>query len=188
MNAPKARFKRDPDDPSGEELTYRGALALRATIMSLPKLLICNRGNVEFDCYLCYFLTAAVLKEPWEEKQSRIRESSPYGHLPNWNILSYCSSYTAPHHTTHATPHHTAPHHPTLLLYWGTPHHTSAPHNIALSLYCTSPNHHSTPYCTPHYTTLQHITAPLHHTTLHSTTLHYTLQMKVLSPVSTLFS
>jgi phosphatidylinositol 4-kinase len=29
-----------------------------------------------------------VLKEPFEEKERRIRESSPYGHLPNWNILS----------------------------------------------------------------------------------------------------
>ncbi|GFY34114.1 phosphatidylinositol 4-kinase beta [Trichonephila clavipes] len=32
--------------------------------------------------------SAAALKEPWEEKVRRIRESSPYGHLPNWNLLS----------------------------------------------------------------------------------------------------
>ncbi|XP_054719481.1 phosphatidylinositol 4-kinase beta-like isoform X2 [Uloborus diversus] len=32
--------------------------------------------------------SAAALKEPWEEKIRRIRESSPYGHLPNWNLLS----------------------------------------------------------------------------------------------------
>ena len=32
-------------------------------------------------------VTAAVLKEPWEEKEARIREASPYGHVPNWNIL-----------------------------------------------------------------------------------------------------
>lgn len=38
---------------------------------------------------LCYcFVTAAVLKEPWEEKEARIREASPYGHVSNWNILS----------------------------------------------------------------------------------------------------
>ena len=32
-------------------------------------------------------ISAAVLKEPWEEKEARIREASPYGHVPNWNIL-----------------------------------------------------------------------------------------------------
>lgn len=32
--------------------------------------------------------SAAALKEPWEEKVRRIRESSPYGHLPNWGLLS----------------------------------------------------------------------------------------------------
>ncbi|GBN87665.1 Phosphatidylinositol 4-kinase beta [Araneus ventricosus] len=32
--------------------------------------------------------SAAALKEPWEEKVRRIKESSPYGHLPNWNLLS----------------------------------------------------------------------------------------------------
>jgi phosphatidylinositol 4-kinase len=32
--------------------------------------------------------SAAALKEPWEEKLRRIKESSPYGHLPNWRLLS----------------------------------------------------------------------------------------------------
>ncbi|XP_067666959.1 phosphatidylinositol 4-kinase beta-like [Haliotis asinina] len=32
--------------------------------------------------------SAAALKEPWEEKVERIRESSPYGHLHNWRLLS----------------------------------------------------------------------------------------------------
>ncbi|ESO86106.1 hypothetical protein LOTGIDRAFT_129853 [Lottia gigantea] len=32
--------------------------------------------------------SAAALKEPWEEKVSRIRESSPYGHMPNWKLMS----------------------------------------------------------------------------------------------------
>lgn len=32
--------------------------------------------------------SAAVLKEPWVTKQQRIREASPYGHLPNWRLLS----------------------------------------------------------------------------------------------------
>lgn len=32
--------------------------------------------------------SAAALKEPWEEKVRRIRESSPYGHLHNWKLMS----------------------------------------------------------------------------------------------------
>ncbi|XP_060551414.1 phosphatidylinositol 4-kinase beta-like [Ruditapes philippinarum] len=32
--------------------------------------------------------SAAALKEPWEEKMMRIRESSPYGHLHNWRLMS----------------------------------------------------------------------------------------------------
>ncbi|XP_059167912.1 phosphatidylinositol 4-kinase beta-like [Physella acuta] len=32
--------------------------------------------------------SAAALKEPWEEKVARIRETSPYGHLPNWQLMS----------------------------------------------------------------------------------------------------
>ena len=32
--------------------------------------------------------SAAVLKEPWESKVARVRESSPYGHLPGWRLLS----------------------------------------------------------------------------------------------------
>jgi hypothetical protein len=32
--------------------------------------------------------SASVLKEPWEEKVNRIRESSPYGHMDTWNLLS----------------------------------------------------------------------------------------------------
>lgn len=32
--------------------------------------------------------SAAVLKEPWEQKVSRIRESSPYGHLPGWRLMA----------------------------------------------------------------------------------------------------
>ncbi|XP_046630632.1 phosphatidylinositol 4-kinase beta-like [Daphnia pulicaria] len=31
--------------------------------------------------------SAAALKEPWEEKVARIRESSPYGHHSNWKLL-----------------------------------------------------------------------------------------------------
>ncbi|RNA23872.1 phosphatidylinositol 4-kinase beta isoform X3 [Brachionus plicatilis] len=29
-----------------------------------------------------------ALKEPWSEKQSRIKESSPYGHYSNWKLLA----------------------------------------------------------------------------------------------------
>ncbi|GAB6028268.1 Phosphatidylinositol 4-kinase beta [Chamberlinius hualienensis] len=32
--------------------------------------------------------SAAALKEPWEEKVRRIQEGSPYGHFPNWRLLS----------------------------------------------------------------------------------------------------
>ncbi|XP_064651750.1 phosphatidylinositol 4-kinase beta-like [Lineus longissimus] len=32
--------------------------------------------------------SAAALKEPYEDKMQRIRESSPYGHMPNWRLLS----------------------------------------------------------------------------------------------------
>ena len=32
--------------------------------------------------------SAAVLKEPWEEKVQRIRESSPYGHLQGWRLVA----------------------------------------------------------------------------------------------------
>ncbi|XP_060525388.1 phosphatidylinositol 4-kinase beta [Cylas formicarius] len=32
--------------------------------------------------------SAAVLKEPWQDKEQRIRETSPYGHLPTWQLLS----------------------------------------------------------------------------------------------------
>lgn len=28
------------------------------------------------------------MKEPWEQKVSRIREASPYGHLENWKLLA----------------------------------------------------------------------------------------------------
>lgn len=32
--------------------------------------------------------SASILKEPWHEKVARIRESSPYGSLPSWHLLS----------------------------------------------------------------------------------------------------
>ncbi|XP_055529200.1 phosphatidylinositol 4-kinase beta isoform X2 [Wyeomyia smithii] len=32
--------------------------------------------------------SAAILKEPWHEKERQIRESSPYGHLQSWKLLS----------------------------------------------------------------------------------------------------
>jgi phosphatidylinositol kinase/protein kinase (PI-3 family) len=44
--------------------------------------------------FVCYFQrdpedpSAAAFKEPWEEKVRRIRESSPYGALPSWRLLS----------------------------------------------------------------------------------------------------
>ncbi|XP_022254569.1 phosphatidylinositol 4-kinase beta-like [Limulus polyphemus] len=32
--------------------------------------------------------SAAALKEPWEDKIKRVRESSPYTHLPGWQLLA----------------------------------------------------------------------------------------------------
>jgi len=32
--------------------------------------------------------SSAALKEPWDEKVNRIRESSPFGHLQNWKLLA----------------------------------------------------------------------------------------------------
>ncbi|KAH8551348.1 hypothetical protein BGW37DRAFT_513211 [Umbelopsis sp. PMI_123] len=32
--------------------------------------------------------SAAVFAEDWEEKKARIRTASPYGHLPNWRLIS----------------------------------------------------------------------------------------------------
>lgn len=32
--------------------------------------------------------SAAALKEPWDQKVNRIRESSPFGHLPNWKLVA----------------------------------------------------------------------------------------------------
>lgn len=32
--------------------------------------------------------SAAALKEPWEDKVERIRETSPYGHLASWRLMS----------------------------------------------------------------------------------------------------
>jgi phosphatidylinositol 4-kinase len=31
---------------------------------------------------------AAVLSEDWETKKARLRAASPYGHLPNWRLIS----------------------------------------------------------------------------------------------------
>uniref|UniRef100_A0A8D8RP27 Phosphatidylinositol 4-kinase beta n=3 Tax=Cacopsylla melanoneura TaxID=428564 RepID=A0A8D8RP27_9HEMI len=32
--------------------------------------------------------SAAALKEPWSKKELRIKESSPYGHLPSWRLMA----------------------------------------------------------------------------------------------------
>ncbi|CEP18105.1 hypothetical protein [Parasitella parasitica] len=32
--------------------------------------------------------SAAVLSEDWETKKARLRQASPYGHLPNWRLIS----------------------------------------------------------------------------------------------------
>ena len=40
------------------------------------------------------FYAAAAMKEMWEHKVERIRQTSPYGHLPNWseNLKILCDS------------------------------------------------------------------------------------------------
>lgn len=35
-----------------------------------------------------YISLAAVLSENWEAKKARLRAASPYGHLPNWRLMS----------------------------------------------------------------------------------------------------
>lgn len=37
--------------------------------------------------------SAAALKEPWEKKEQRIRQSSPYGHLRNWRLVAAIVKY-----------------------------------------------------------------------------------------------
>lgn len=32
--------------------------------------------------------SAFTMSEPWEEKEARIRSSSPYGNLPNWRLMA----------------------------------------------------------------------------------------------------
>lgn len=31
--------------------------------------------------------SASTMSEPWEEKRERIRQASPYGRLPNWDLI-----------------------------------------------------------------------------------------------------
>lgn len=33
-------------------------------------------------------ISSFITKEPWEEKERRIRECSPYGYLSSWRLLS----------------------------------------------------------------------------------------------------
>lgn len=39
--------------------------------------------HLKFLCHNFHFK-----QEPWHEKERQIRESSPYGHLSNWRLLS----------------------------------------------------------------------------------------------------
>lgn len=55
-------FARDPEDPSG---------ILTIIVLSL----------------LYAAVVASAMKEPWQDKEARIRALSPYGHFPNWSIL-----------------------------------------------------------------------------------------------------
>lgn len=64
-------FRNDPDDPSAAALkVYFGA-----------------QKNVDLSAILTHFFLVAM-QEPWDEKERQIRESSPYGHLQNWKLLS----------------------------------------------------------------------------------------------------
>ena len=46
--------------------------------------------NIPFDCSQRdpEDPSAAALKEPWSDKVQRIKESSPYGHMANWQLMS----------------------------------------------------------------------------------------------------
>lgn len=61
---------------------------------SLKTKLSCQQSLVVMVWYPCFIQrdpddpSAAGMKEPWEEKVSKIRETSPYGHLENWRLLA----------------------------------------------------------------------------------------------------
>lgn len=57
-------FARDPEDPSGMSINSSMILLL-----------------------LCFTAAASAMKEPWQDKEARIRALSPYGHFSNWSIL-----------------------------------------------------------------------------------------------------
>lgn len=44
-------------------------------------------NNDNLDQANCDDPSSFVLKEPWNSKVKRIRESSPFGHLPNWGLV-----------------------------------------------------------------------------------------------------
>lgn len=71
MNSENTKpFFGDPEDPS--------AAALKVS---------CRRTlNVLRTFALKMY--SSVLQEPWHEKERQIRDSSPYGHLSNWRLLS----------------------------------------------------------------------------------------------------
>ena len=60
---------------------------LSFAIMRLLNELCCSVSNRL--SHVLFSFPASAMKEPWEDKVQRIRASSPYGHLPNWSILSY---------------------------------------------------------------------------------------------------
>lgn len=68
-------FFGDPEDPS--------AAALKV---------IMNRFSfIYIRCSIAKYLNVLAFllwQEPWDEKELQIRESSPYGHLSNWRLLS----------------------------------------------------------------------------------------------------
>lgn len=60
----------DPEDPS--------AAILKVDILK------CNGSLI----HVCLLHRIAYLQESWNEKENKIRDSSPYGHLSNWRLLS----------------------------------------------------------------------------------------------------
>ena len=47
-----------------------------------------NKQHVGEIMDLLFIHVAAVLSEDWETKKARLRAASPYGHLPNWRLIS----------------------------------------------------------------------------------------------------
>jgi len=65
------------------EYTEEGLNKLNNAEIEKEEQTIFTKGSEEKRAHTILFL-----REKWEEKEARIRKTSPYGHLPNWKLLS----------------------------------------------------------------------------------------------------